>query len=250
MSIKDLHSIYPISWILKSPAFVNFMKTSLTKRNDEFLVADFASGEHDRVPSFFIKILPELLALKDTNRETYVYSIDLHSLRLDSLLGKLEEINILSKARVVQAKLESMDQEANMRPAMVDYIETHLDTAIWLDDFLIGENRFPPNCFDIGVLNNDIIGYMHEYYRSYSDVDAGIRKVSNLIRKDGLLIVTLPCSLYVVDNIGFLERIGFKFEEGVDIDLSTDEIVFLDKRTDPKSMSRLGHYTFILFTIT
>jgi hypothetical protein len=248
MAIRDLHSIYPISWIMKSPAFIDFIKTSLTQENSEFIVADFASGEHDRVPSFFIKILPELLKLKDNTRMRYVYSIDLHSLRLDSLLGKLEESDLLDRARVIQAKLESMDKEANMRPSMVDYIKKHQDTAIWLDDFLITNNRFPPKCFDVGVLNNDIVGYMHEYYKNNSDVKVGIQKVLDLVRQGGLLIVTMPCSLYVIDNIAFLEKIGFTFLEGIDIDLLTEKLTFIDRKTDPKTMSRLGHYTVLLLT--
>ena len=248
MAIKEIHSVYPISWILESPVFVNFMKASSSRGNDEILVADFASGEHDRVPSFFISILPKLLKLGEAARETFVYSIDLHSLRLDSLLGKLEESHLLDRSRVVQAKLETMDQSAIMRPGMIEYIEEHLDTAIWLDDFLIGENKLPPNCFDIGVLNNDVVGYMHEYYKSYSDVDVGVQKVLNSIREDGLLVVTLPCSLYLVDNIAVLEKVGFSYLEGVDVDLSTEEITLLDRRTDPKTMSRLGHYTALFFS--
>jgi hypothetical protein len=225
------------------------MTTSLSQGNEEFIVADFASGEHDRVPSFFISILPNLLNLKNVDREMYVYSIDSHSLRLDSLLGKLQETDNLHRARVVQAKLESMDQEAIMIPDMVDYIEAHLDIAIWMDDFLIGKNRFPPKSIDLGVLNNDIIGYMYEYYKSNSNVDVGVQKIYSLIRNDGVLVVTMPCSLYVVDNIGILEKAGFSFREGIDIDLSTEEVTFLDRHAVPNTMSRLGHYTFLLFNV-
>ena len=249
MVIKEMHSVYPISWILKSPAFVNFLTASLIHGYDEFLVADLASGEHDRVPSFFIKILPEVLKLKEDTREIYVYSIDLHGLRLDSLLGKLEESNLLDKARVVQAKLESMDQDANLRPGMTEYIEKHPTTTIWLDDFLRSENRFPLDCFDLGVFNNDVVGYMHEYYKSSSDVQLGLQKIHCLIRSGGLFIVTMPCSLFIVDNIVVLEKEGFTFLEGVDIDLSTEEVTFLKKNADPKTMSRLGHYTILLFTL-
>ena len=235
---------------MKSPEFVNFMKESLCRGSDEFLIADFASGEHDRVPSFFIQVFPKLLSNIHEARKNFVYCIDLHSLRLDSLLGNLEESHLLGRTRVVQARLETMDQEASMRPGMIDFIEEHLENVIWLDDFLIGERKFPPNCFDLGILNNDIIGYMHEYYKSYSDVQLGIQKVFNLIRKDGMLIVTMPCSLYPVDNIAVLEKVGFAFLEGIDIDLSTEDITILDRMIDPKTMSRLGHYTALLFTVT
>ncbi|MFW9958763.1 MAG: hypothetical protein ACFFCT_11890 [Candidatus Odinarchaeota archaeon] len=223
------------------------MRDSLSRGTDEFLIADFASGEHDRVPSFFIQILPELLCDVNVARESFVYSIDLHSLRLDSLLGNLEESGLLERARVVQAKLESMDQEASLRPSMIDFIEEHLETAIWLDDFLIGENRFPPDCFDLGILNNDVIGYMHEYYKSYSDAQLGVQKVFNLIRKNGLLVVTMPCSLYVVDNISVLENTGFEYVEGIDIDLKNEHITSIEPNSNPETFSRLGHYTFLVF---
>ncbi|MFW9961230.1 MAG: hypothetical protein ACFFDV_09435, partial [Candidatus Thorarchaeota archaeon] len=163
--------------------------------------------------------------------------------------GNLEESGLLERARVVLAKLESMDQEAFLRPSMIDYIEEHLESAIWLDDFLMGENRFPPDCFDLGILNNDVIGYLHEYYKSYSDAQLGVQKVLKLIRKDGLLIVTMPCSLYPIDNIAVLEKVGFAFLEGVDVDLSTEEITTLNEEAKPETMSRLGHYTALFFGV-
>jgi hypothetical protein len=248
MALKDIHSIYPISWILKSSVFVDFMRVSFSRDDDELLVADFASGEHDRVPSFFIRMLPEQLKVDGKqSKQMYVYSIDLHSLRLDSLLGKLEESELLNRARVVQAKLESLDEKATLRPGVVEYLEKHVDDVIWLDDFLIGEKCFPPECIDIGVLNNDVIGYLHEYYKGYSDVGVSLHKVSKLIRPGGLLVVTMPCSLYVVDNITALERVGFKFKQGVDITLANGDISYLGKHSEMQKLSQLGHYTFFLF---
>ena len=249
MADKEIHSVYPISWTTVSPVFKDFMMRLLKEGNREVIVADFASGEHDRVPSFFIRHLPRLLGLEDDSiRKTYVYSIDLHSLRLDSLLGKHEESHLMDRARVVRAKLESMDSEATMRPAMIEYIQEHPETATWLDNFLIGENHFPPECFDLGVLNNDIIGYMLEYYKTHSDVIVGLQKVHSLMRKGGLLVVTMPCSLYVLNNVAPLEKSGFEFLEGFDVELSTEEITSLEKDAEPGTMSRLGHFTVLLFT--
>ncbi|TFG33607.1 hypothetical protein EU527_07690 [Candidatus Thorarchaeota archaeon] len=219
-----------------------------SKLDNEFLVADFASGEHDRVPSFFIKILSKLADITERLSDViFVYCIDIHSLRLDSLLGKLEESNLLNRVRVVKAKLESMDEQACLRPAMTEFLEENPDTLIWLDDFLIKENRFPTECFDIGILNNDIIGYMMEYYTEYSDAVLGFTKISNLMKRDGLLIVTMPCSLYVVDNVSILQDMGFEFAEGVDIDLETQEIRFFEVHQDYHSFSRLNHYTYLIF---
>ncbi|MCK5389198.1 MAG: hypothetical protein KAJ36_01830, partial [Candidatus Thorarchaeota archaeon] len=184
----------------------------------------------------------------DPPKKICVYCTDLHALRLDSLLGKLEEEDMLDNVRVVQAALEKMDEEATLRPAMIDFLDSNPETISWLDDFLIGEQRFPPECFDIGVLNNDIVGYMHEYYKEYSDALIGLQKVQRLIRNNGLLVVTMPCSLYIVDNVAVLEEIGFKYLQGVDIKLSSGEKTYLEKNAKPASLSRLGHYTFLIFT--
>ena len=128
------------------------MKISLSKGDGHFYIADFASGEYDRVPSYFVREFPRLLK-EDINpsKKICVYCTDLHALRLDSLLGKLEEDDILDNVRVVQAALEKMDEEATLRPAMIDFLDSNPETISWLDDFLIGEHRFPPECFDIGV---------------------------------------------------------------------------------------------------
>jgi hypothetical protein len=247
MTTKEIHAAYPISWIMESPAFSNFMKASLRRGNNDFLIADFASGEHDKVPSFFICILPKLLHVEGAIRKTAVYSIDVHGLRLDSLLGKLEEKDVLARARVVQAKLETMNEEASFRPDMMEYLENHLDDVLWLDDFLIGEKRFPPECFDIGILNNDIVGYMMEYYIEYSDAIIGLSKVHELIIDGGLLVVTMPCALYVVDNITVLRDSGFEYIEGIDIDLKNEHITSIEPGRNPETFSRLGHYTFLVF---
>ena len=251
MEHKNLHSIYPISWIYESPVFRDFMKTSLSKDDGHFYIADFASGEYDRVPSYFVREFPQLLK-EDVNpsKKICVYCTDLHALRLDSLLGKLEEEKILDSVRVVQATLEKMDEEATLRTAMIEFLDSNPESVSWLDDFLIGEHRFPPDCFDIGILNNDIIGYMHEYYKDYSDARIGLQKVRKLIRDKGLLVVTMPCSLYVVDNVALLEEVGFKYLQGVDVNLSTGEKTFLEKNVLLDQLSNLGHYTFLIFSRT
>ena len=248
MRIDDIHNIYPISWICESARVREFIRGASSRSDTEFLVADFASGEHDRVPSFFVTLMSRLFDISEAFAESiYVYCIDIHALRLDSLMGNLEESEILNRVRVVLAKLEKMDEHAALRPAMVEYLKQNPNDLIWLDDFLIGENRFPPECFDIGILNNDIIGYMIEYYTEYSNAIEGLQRIQKLIKKDGLLIVTNPCSLYIVDNVTFLRDIGFEFVEGIDIDLDSGLICPIKANQDPSTLSRLGHYTFLIF---
>ena len=249
MKSNNIHSIYPISWICESPIFRDYVSSKINS-SDEFLVADFASGEHDRVPSFFINNLSEFVSITKTQSERiHVYCLDIHALRLDSLLGKLEESDLLQKARVVKAKLESMDKHASFRPAMAEFLKDNPNYSIWLDDFLIAEQKLPSGCFDIGILNNDIIGYMMEYYTEYSNAIRGLKKVQSSIKNDGLLIVTNPCSLYVIDNVELLQKIGFNFSEGIDIDTNSGLLTSIEADQDPKTMSRLGHYTFLIFKV-
>ena len=249
MKSADIYSTYPLSWISRSSILRDFLKEN-SEPEQELLVADFASGEHDRVPSFFIKIVSSLIHIKQQLSEMiYVYCIDTHALRLDSLLGTLEESGLLNRTRVVMAKLESMNENAELRPAMMRYLEQNPRELIWLDDFLIGEKRLPPECFDIGILNNDIIGYMMEYYTEYSNAIEGLKGIKKLIKTNGLLIVTNPCSLYVVDNVTVLQNLGFDFIEGIDIDLGSGKTCSIEANQDPKAMSRIGHYTFLVFKI-
>jgi hypothetical protein len=249
MNDKNLRNIYPISWISESPSFVEFIQKWNLDRENDLLVADFASGEYDRVPTFFTKELPRIVdSSNETEKRIIVFCTDLHPLRLDSLLGKLEEDQLLDTVRVVHSTLEKLDSEANLRASNFDYFDEHPDTMIWLDDFLIGEQRFPSECIDIGILNNDVIGYLYEYYKEYSNATMGLRKVYSLIRSGGLLLVTMPCLQYKIDNISVLENIGFSFIEGFDITLSIGKKTSLGKNVPLDELSNLGHYTFLIFS--
>ncbi|MGY5859168.1 MAG: hypothetical protein RTU63_07350 [Candidatus Thorarchaeota archaeon] len=249
MEDKNLRNIYPISWITESSRFVEFVKDWISESEDDLLVADFASGEHDRVPTFFTKKLPRIVEpSSDLEKRIVVFCTDIHALRLDSLLGKLEEDELLDDVRVVHAALETMDTKAELRIPNLDYIQNHPDVATWLDDFLIGEQRFPSESFDVGILNTDVVGYIHEYYKEYSDAEKGLSKVWSSIRSGGLLVVTMPCLQYRVDNISVLEKIGFNYLEGMDITISTGEKTLLEKNVPLDKLSNLGHYTFLIFS--
>ena len=239
----DLYGVYPISWVTKSGTLMDYV--SLKKSEDVFMVADFASGEHDRVPSFFVKVLPKMQF--HIPKRILVYCIDIHAMRLDSLMGKLEESGLLDYVRVVQAKLETMDEEANLRPDMVEYLVGKDSNLSELDHHLRAKRFIPDDVFDIGVLNNDIVGYLQEYYKDNSSALLSLQKVYQSLKKDALLIVTMPCSLYIVDNIEILESVGFEFLEGKDIDLSTGRDSEIQRDSDLRSLSQLGHYTFLLF---
>ncbi len=248
-----IYNIYPIAWITKSKVLMDYVTSVLAKeqtneQDKEFLVADFAAGEYDRVPSFIVNELPDFLSANEVlKKRITVYCTDLHALRLDSLLGKLEEAAQLESVRVVLAKLETMDENAHFRPDMTDYLESNRSSITWLDEHLQEKSFIPPNTFDLGILNNDIVGYLQDYYKEYSDANLGLLKVHRVLKKGALLIVTMPGFVYAVDNVQILESLGFEFLEGLDIDLSDSSFTLLDRSADPQKMSRLGHYTFLVF---
>ena len=246
---QDIRNAYPISWITESTRFTNYLHKILHASEDDLLVADLASGEYDRVPSFFSKELPKLLNTSTTyERRIVVYCTDVHELRLESLFGKLQEERSLNQVRCVHAAFEDMERNAKLIPENIEFIEEHLEVVNWLDDFLIGEEHFPPECFDIGILNNDVIGYLHEYYTEYSDAEKSLESIWRLIRPNGMLIVTMPCLQYQIDNISILEKLGFSYIEGVDISLSSGEKKLLEKNNQLNQLSKLNHYTFFVFS--
>ncbi len=241
-----MYNIYPIAWIAKSSAFLEYVSSATSEK--EFLVADFASGEHDRVPSFFVNVLSEISP--SVPKRTVVYCTDLHALRLDSLMGKLEESALLKDVRVVHAKLETMDEEAHLRPDMKEHLEDNPTIMTWLDHHLKEKKSFPQETFDVGILNNDVVGYLHEYYKEYSDAAVSLQKVHKVLKSGALLIVTMPCSLYVIDNVQILESLGFELLEGFDIDLTNGTVSIIDREASPESMSPLNHYSFLVFSRT
>jgi hypothetical protein len=230
-----------------------------TEALDDFLVADFASGENDQIPMFFIKLLPSVLMEWAMGHETVTlrkdsefkrlttYSTDLHGLRLDGLLGHFEETGIQNRARGVHARLESMTTEATFRPSDAEYVQSHPEETTWLDDHILNQGRLPDSCFKFGILNNDVVGYLFEYYKTYTDAQRSLATVRSTMHDGAMLIVTQPCSLYLVDNIDVLAKCGFEFIEGLDIDLKTKEVTKLDVNHAFESYSRLGHYTFLVF---
>lgn len=249
MKDKNLRKIYPISWITESKKLIEFIQEWNSSSEDNLLVADFASGEYDRVPSFFTKFLPPLFKMElDYEKRIVVYCTDIHLLRLESLLSKLTDENLLDNVRIVHAALETMDTKAKLIELSQEFIIEHSETSTWLDDFLIGENRLPPQCFDIGILNTDVVGYLFEYYKEYSDAEKALSMVWRMIRQNGLLIVTMPCLEFTVDNIDVLEKTGFTFLEGLDINTTTGEKTDLKRNVSLDKLSNLGHYSYLVFS--
>ncbi|MFX1416946.1 MAG: hypothetical protein ACFFC0_09035 [Promethearchaeota archaeon] len=267
MNDGSIRTLYPISWISESLRVMEFLgdslllheQTTIAQAADDFLLADFASGENDQIPMFFIKLLPDLLAEWTrghrvvTTREYHgfkrltTYSTDLHGLRLDGLLGLFEENGIQNRARGVHAKLEAMTTEAALRPSDIEFVLSHPEEKTWLDDHILNRGRVPDDCFHFGVLNNDVVGYLFEYYRTYTDPQRSLATVRSTMKDGAMLIVTQPCSIYAVDNIEVLMKCDFKFIEGLDVDLRTKAVSKLTQECSIDSLSRLGHYTFLVF---
>ncbi|MFX1603848.1 MAG: hypothetical protein ACFFCK_10210, partial [Promethearchaeota archaeon] len=175
------------------------------------------------------------------------YSTDLHGMRLDGLLGLFEENGIQNRARGIHARLEAMTTEAAFRPSDIEFVQSHPEEKTWLDDHIMDQGRLPNGCFQFGVFNNDVVGYLFEYYKTYTDAQRSLLTVRSTMKDGAMLIVTQPCSLYSVDNIEILTKCDFKFIEGLDIDLRTKAVSNLDPDCSIESLSRLGHYTFLIF---
>lgn len=233
--------VTPLEWIWVS----SFLRSHVLRKQHNphnILVADFGPGENEEVPVFFAKTFRDLV-----NVTAIVYCIDFHELRLESLMNKVSEEEAAASSRFVLARLESMTSKAKLMepreplPVSGDFAAGEVDKA------LMNESRVPTQCFDIGVLNNDMVGYLSEYYRSQSDLYSCISQIHATMRQGSLLIVTQPGLLYRLDTVSVLEKRGFVFREYVDIDLATGTTKSTKTRPDVSTLSLMNHYSFLLF---
>jgi hypothetical protein len=240
--------LYPVSWISESQSVTEYLSRQISADDaEEFHIADFASGENDEIPNFIHRVLPDFIPELDFSaRRIITYSTDLHGLRLDSLFGLFEEQRIENRSRAVHARLESMVTEASFRQDQVEYLNEHRHEQTILDRRIIEEQRIGEDAFDLGFLNNDVIGYLFEYYKAYTDALTSLEAVQKTMRSGSLLIVTQPCSLYPVDNLDVLSRVGFSFIEGIDVELKSGEVSLISEDSESDTLSRMGHYTYLV----
>ncbi|MHA2004086.1 MAG: hypothetical protein ACW960_08270 [Candidatus Thorarchaeota archaeon] len=245
---SDPRVLYPVSWICKSDYVTEYLRTQISAvEAQEFLIADFASGENDKIPYFIHRVLPDFLPdLNFSARRIITYSTDLHGLRLDSLYGLFQEQRIEDRARAVHARLESMVTDASYRQDQAEYLNEHQHEQTILDRRIIEEQRIGEDTFDLGFLNNDVVGYLFEYYKAYTDALTSLKAVQKTMRTGSLLIVTQPCSLYPVDNLDVLSRVGFSFIEGIDVELKSGEASQIKEGANLDTLSRMGHYTYLV----
>ncbi len=143
-----------------------------------------------------------------------------------------------------------MTVEGSFRPSEIQYLQTHPKEKTWLDDHLLSRGLLPNGCFEFGILNNDVVGYLFEYYKTYTNAKRSLEGIRSTMKDGSLLVVAQPCSLYPVDNVKVLNASGFTFVEGIDLDLKTKKATNLNSDTAPEVLSRLGHYTFLVFRAT
>jgi hypothetical protein len=139
-----------------------------------------------------------------------------------------------------------MVTEASFRQDQVEYLNEHQHEQTILDRRIIEEQRIGEDAFDLGFLNNDVIGYLFEYYKAYTDALTSLEAVKKTMRSGSLLIVTQPCSLYPVDNLDVLSRVGFSFMEGIDVELKSGEVSLISEDSESDTLSRMGHYTYLV----
>ncbi len=233
--------VTPLEWIWASP----YLREHVLRRRSHsrsILVADFGPGENEEVSVFFAKTFRDL-----ANVTAIVYCIDFHELRLESLMNKVAEEGAAASSRFVLARLESMTSKAKFVESR-DPLSVSGEFAIGeIDKIIMNESRVPAQCFDIGVLNNDMIGYLSEYYRSQSDLDSCLSQIHSTMRPGSLMVVTQPGLLYRLDSVSMLEKQGFVFRECVDIDLGTRVVKSTMTRPDVSALSLMNHYSFLLF---
>ncbi len=263
-SLSDYpYELFPFGWIGKSDTIMNWMLDQLSKarkaHDSNFLIADFAAGQNEEIPIFFAQFFPTMLEewirTNDLNNDLIVgrlplltYCLDFHKLRLSYLFGLLEEEKVLDVSRVVFTKLESMAKEAAFPDFQKDALPKDIGECIGIDQFILEKGHIPPACFNLGILNTDMIGYLFEYYKHQSDLVKCLKGIRETMELGGLLIVTQPCFFYHVDNIGVLGDAGFDFIEGVDVDLISGETTMLDKDVDQSTLSQMNHYSFLVFS--
>ena len=237
----------PISVIERSEKLLQYIQSYIsTLRDKTIYVADFAAGENDEVPLFFLQRLPPIFLKREPSFRLFIYCTDAHTLRIESLFEKLVSLDFVEQSRVVFAKLETMTEKAEFPAIQMEYIE-HAHERTWIDELLLQENRIPKESFHIGILNNDVVGYLHAYYTEYTDAKKSLQGIRNVMRDDGLLIVTQPCMLFPLDNIQALESNGFQYLTGFNFDLRRHIVSDVAKDVSPVSLSKMGHYTILLF---
>jgi hypothetical protein len=212
--------------------------------HEEFLIGDFGSGRNAEVPIFFAKEYQNMFSHKVPN--STVYSIDMHTLRLENMFGQFREEGITSKSRVVYAKMETMSSHASFPYEQKEYLKKTPQDMTSLDHQILNEQKLPPACFHLGILNKDILGYLSEYYENDTDMRTSLQAVRDSLKQDGLMIVTQPCVMYRVDNLRILRDNTFHIEDIIDVDLKTGKHSVLDESASMESFSKPNHYSFIV----
>lgn len=239
----------PISVLQRSDRFLEIIDEFIASRlifGSEIYIADFAAGENDEIPIYIHYALVPYLLSKRESIGFYVYCTDVHSLRIESLFEKIHSMKLTENTRIVHCKFEEMTENASFPKIQLDYLKFK-ESMTALDRSLIDGQRLLPNAFHIGFLNNDVVGYLHEYYKEYTDSNASLVAIRKVMKTEGLLIVTQPCLLYPLDNIKVLESYGFRFITGFDFDYDKDIFTEFDRTISFTVLSKLGHYTALLF---
>ncbi|KAJ5068570.1 hypothetical protein M0811_02512 [Anaeramoeba ignava] len=247
-----------IRLILKSKFLYEYFKKHFFEEfKNPLMIGDYGSGRNEEVPMFFSIWINEYFPEFSKNIETkeiksYIYCIDLHQTRLLSLMNKLADASILSTSRMIFSKLEDLSTKAEILDTQIKLLKK--EDMNDLDLEIEKSKRIPENYFDIGVLNNDMIGFLYQYYTENSK-PSNLIKCLNEIRKsqkkDSLLITTGVGLLYKnIDYIKLLKEANFEFIELIDINIKDqDQLLVITKPEEfnLSKMSLLNHYSFAVF---
>jgi hypothetical protein len=237
----------PISNILESSVVREYLEHNIdSSKYNRFFIGDYGSGRNAEVPLFFTKEYQFLVSHEVP--KSLVYCIDMHILRLENMFGQFREEGITSNARVVQAKLETMQSNATFPYEQEEYLIKRPHELTSLDKQILNEKRLPSSCFHLGIMNKDLVGYLSKYYENDADITASFQSIRETLRSDALLIVTQPCVMYRVDNLKILRDNSFHLKEIIDVDLKTGTHTQMNEPIDFETFSRLNHYSFIVLS--
>ncbi|KAJ6241780.1 hypothetical protein M0813_00486 [Anaeramoeba flamelloides] len=230
----------------------NEKKEQLTKKEKEkeqekeiipekpFLIGDYGSGRNQEVPKFYLQVLDSVFQKEYPNLKKIESFVIVQIYTQQGYLLYLIPVH----KKTFWKELKILDVQKNQ-------LQKQQEKQTWLDKALISTEKFPESCFDLGVLNNDMVGFLAEYYSSNSDLMESLEEVKKSIRTGGHLLVTSPNTLHKIDNIKVLEEVGFKFVSYSDYNIKSEEIVNIFEKEDvPRGEDRkLDHFNFLFFVL-
>ncbi len=189
-----------------------FVEQFLRHKNPVEL-ADLGAGTNDEIVISLLDQAPQYF----DKRQVIIYLVDRNPSWLSILSQKLPKYN--QKIVLIQADLEQLTIEARIIESTVQmYSQRNLIPTI---QTLMQQNRFPPACMDLVVLNRDMIGWL-QFFKA--NTDRVLQETHKILKSDGLLVITQP-GLKCQHPHDLLENYGFTFVKRGVLQLDTGTLI-------------------------